>query len=143
VKRLELARIRVCDRCGRGTAELRTESGEMVPVALDPVRARQLRGRDSDAARTLTDVALEAIGAGGATVSEVVIEVSEGRLGGLVSLVRNGDPDVVACTAEEAVALAVRGAVKIYATDDSLAHASARLAKPARHGGAGGPETVH
>jgi len=115
----------------------------MVPVALDPVRARQLRCQGSDAGRTLTDVTLEAIGAGGATVSEVVIEVSEGRLGGLVSLVRDGDPDVVACTAEEAVALAVRGAVKMYATDAALAHASARPAKPARHGGAGGPETVH
>jgi len=142
VERLELTRIRVCDRCGRGSAELRAPSGATVVVTLDPVRARQLRDRKADDGRTLTDVALEAIQASGAAVSEVVLDVSAERLGGLVSLVRDGDSNVVACTAEEAVALAVRGGIRIYATAEALAHASARSAKAAPNGGAGG-ETIH
>jgi len=143
VERLELTRIRVCDRCGRGSADLRAASGVNVVVTLDPVRARQLRDRKADDGRTLTDVVLEAIEASGATVSEVVLDVSVDRLGGLVSLVRDGDSDVVVCTAEEAVALAVRGDFRIYATAEALAHASASPAKAAPHGGAGGPETMH
>jgi hypothetical protein len=143
VERLELTRIRVCDRCGRGSAELRAASGASIVVTLDPVRARQLRDRKSDDGRTLTEVLLEAIQASGAAVSEVVLDVSAERLGGLVSLIRDGDSDVVGCTAEEAVALAVRGDLRIYATAEALAHAAARPAKAAPHGGAGGPETIH
>ena len=143
VERLELTRIRVCERCGRGSAELRAASGATVVVTLDPVRARQLRDRKGDDGHTLTDVLLEAVQASGTSVSEVVLDVTGERLGGLVSLVHDGESDVVACTAEEAVALAVRGGVRIYATAEALAHASARPAKAAPHGGAGGPETMH
>lgn len=143
VERLELTRIRVCDRCGRGSAELRAAGGATIVVTLDPVRARQLRDRKTDDGRTLTDVVLDALQASGASVSEVVLDVSAERLGGLVSLVHDGESDVIACTAEEAVALAVRGDVRIYATAEALAHASAKPAKLAPHGGAGGPETMH
>jgi len=108
-------------------------------VTLDPVRARQLRDPKTDDGRTLTDVALAALAASGASVSEVVLDVSAGRLGGLVSLVHDGESEVVACTAEEAVALVVRGDLRIYATDEALAYASARPTKA----GAGGSETMH
>jgi hypothetical protein len=40
----------------------------------------------------------------------------------------------------EGVALAVRGKLKIYATDEALAHRNARAAKP---GPESGPDTVH
>jgi hypothetical protein len=134
VKRLELGRIRVCDRCGRGAAELRGADGEKLVVTLDPVRARQLAGPEE---RCLTDVVLERFAATGAEVSEVVLDVIDGRLGALVSLVGEREPEVVACTAEEAVALFVRGAVKLYATDDALAHGTARSTSPTR------PDTIH
>jgi hypothetical protein len=144
VKRLELARIRVCGRCGRGGAELRGGDGELLVVPLDAVRARQLsEARTSDEARSLTDVVLEQLRAGGVVASEIVVDAAEGRLRALLSLLREEGPDVVVCTADEGVALAVRGGLKIYATDEALAYATARSAKRERQGGAGGPDTIH
>ena len=129
VKRLQLERIRVCDRCGRGSAELCGADGEKLVVTLDAVRARQLAGPTrGDEIRCLTDVVLERLGDTGAQLSEVVLDVLDGRLGALVSLVGEREPEIVACTAQEGVALAVRGGVKLYATDDALAHGVARQA---------------
>jgi hypothetical protein len=142
VKRLELARIRVCGRCGRGGAELRGADCEKLVVPLDAVRARQLSeaGRDDD--RSLTELVLEQLAASGAVASEVVLDASDGRLCAFLSLVRpeDAEPEVVACTAEEGVALAIRGALKLYATEEALAQA-ARSAKPER--GTGGSDTIH
>jgi hypothetical protein len=144
VKRLELVRIRVCSRCGRGGAELRAAAGEeRLVVPLDPIRARQLSGAPiAEDVRSLTDLLVERL-AVGARPSEVVLDVTEGRLCGFLSLLAEGDAEgeVVACTAEEAVALAVRGAVALYATDEALARGT--TASPERRGGAGGPDTVH
>ena len=138
VKRLEVGRIRVCERCGRGAAELRGDDGEKLVVTLDPIRARQLAGpADGEEARCLTDVVLDRFAATGAEVSEVVLDVLDGRLGALVSLVGEREPEIVACTAEEGVALAVRGAVKLYATEDALAHGVVRPTNPSR------PQTIH
>jgi hypothetical protein len=143
VKRLELAKIRVCDRCGRGGAELRGEEGEVIVVPLDPVRARQLRTSDTDDVRPLTDLVLAELRANGCEPREVVIDVLAGRLRALLSVVRAAENDVVECTAEEGVALAVRGNLRLYATDEAVAHATARAAKKEKHGGTGGPETLH
>jgi len=138
VKRLAVGAIRVCARCGRGTAELRGDDGEKLVVSLDPIRARQLaRPADDDEARCLTDLVLERLAATGAEVSEVVLDVLDGRLGGLVSLVGEREPEIVACTAEEAVAFAVRGGVRLYATDEALAHGLARSPGSSR------TDTVH
>jgi hypothetical protein len=139
VKRLELARIRVCGRCGRGGAELRGENDERLVVPLDAVRARQLAdaGRSEDV-RSLTDLVLAELAAAGVEAREVVLDVADGRLRAFLSFVRADEPDVVGCTAEEGVALALRGGLRLYATDEALAHAVADRPKPA-----GGPETVH
>jgi hypothetical protein len=136
VKRLELARIRVCSRCGKGRAELRTADGDRLVVPLDPIRARELsEAGASDELRSLTDYVLEHLGSG--RIGEIVLDIANGRLRALVSLVRD-DAEVLACTAEEGVALAIRGSLRLYATDEALAHGAA--AKAARHGG---PDTVH
>jgi hypothetical protein len=143
VKRLELARIRVCPRCGRGDAELRPVSGDadrVVTVRLDPVRVRQLAGHaPADGLRPLVDVVLDRLVADGARVAEVVLDVLDGRLRGLLSLVRSGETDVVECTAEEGVALAVRGGIRLYATDEALA--APKRDRPVRPDG--GPDTLH
>ena len=139
VKRLELVRIRVCNRCGRGGAELRGEGGERLVVPLDPVRARQLAdaGREEDV-RSFTDLVLEQLAAAGVEAREVVLDVADGRLRALLSFVRADETDVVGCTADEGVALALRGGLRLYATDEALAHAAADRPKAA-----GGPDTVH
>jgi len=139
VKRLGLVRIRVCSRCGRGGAELRGEDGERLVVPLDAVRARQLAnaGREEDM-RSFTDLVLEQLAAAGVEAREVVLDVAEGRLCALLSFVRTGDTDVVGCTAEEGVALALRGGLRLYATAEALAHAAVDRPKAAR-----GPDTVH
>jgi hypothetical protein len=143
VKRLELARIRVCGRCGRGAAELGTPDGDRVVVPLDAVRARQLSGGDrSEELRSLTDFVLEQLGP--RHIGEIVLDVDDGRMRALVSLVGEGDPEtqpeILACTAEEGVALSIRGSLRLYATDEALAHAAARGSRAPRHGG---PDTVH
>ena len=141
MRRLELKRIRVCTRCGRGNAELTGDAGARLLVRLDAVRVRELEGRAADALRSLPDVVLEQLAAGGGRVSEVVLDTTDGTLRGLVSLERDGESEVVACTAEEAVTLAVRGSLRLYATDEALAHAAP--GKADQHGGAGGPDTLH
>ena len=137
VKRLELSRIRVCGRCGRGAAELRSDDGDRLVVPLDPMRARELSeaGRP-DGLRSLTDFVLDRLGSD--RVGEVVLELESGRLRALLSLVRDDGSEILACTAEEGVALALRGGVQLYATDDALAHGDRSMA--ARDGG---PDTVH
>ena len=139
VKRLELVRIRVCNRCGRGGAELRGEDGERLVVPLDPVRTRQLAdaGREEDV-RSFTDLVLEQLAAAGVEAREVVLDVADGRLRALLSFVHADETDVVGCTADEGVALALRGGLRLYATDEALAHAAADRPKAA-----GGPDTVH
>ena len=140
MKRLELARIRVCSRCGKGGAEMQTAEGDRLVVPLDAARARQLSGPDaSDDVRWLTDFVLDHLAPRRA--GEIVFDVVGGRLRALLSLLREGEePEVLACTAEEGVALSVRGDLRLYATDDALAYAAARAARAPRHGG---PDTVH
>jgi hypothetical protein len=137
VQRLELVRIRVCKRCGRGNAELRGDGGAELVVRVDAVRVRELQGV-ADEMRSLTDVLLEQLAGAGFEASEVVLDTVDGRLRGLVSLLRDEEVEVVGCTAEEALTLAVRGSVRLYATDEAVAHAA-----PGRRDASGGPDTVH
>lgn len=140
MRRLELAAIKVCSKCGRGRAELRSDQGDVVSVALDPVRARELAGTAADdELKTLTEVFLQQLGASPLVPREVVLDLVDGRLRGLLSVGGGEQTDVIACTAEEAVALVVRGGLKLYASAEALAHATATRGRPDRHG----PETVH
>ena len=144
MKRLELVRVRLCQRCGRGRAELRCEDGRALTVPLDPARARELSdARPVDDVRPFADLALAELGAAGLVASEVVLDVAHGHLRALVSLVRGGEPEVVACTAQEGVGLAVRGALRLYATDEALAHAAPRPDEHEGPSGPGGSETLH
>jgi hypothetical protein len=140
VTRLELERIRVCDRCGRGKADLRGGQAERLTVPLDPARARQLtRTPAADDLRTLTEVVLERFTADGFVLREVVLDLVDGRLGGLLTLARGDESDVVACTPGEGIALAIRGGLKLYASAEALAQASSGPSARDRRG----PETVH
>lgn len=141
MKRLELARVRICNRCGRGRAELRSGGGELLVVPLDPIRARQLRETPADV-RSLTDLVLEQLRANGLEPGEVVLDVVDGKLHSLLSVARADEHEVVACTADEGVALAVRGGLQLYATDEALAHAAARAGRAEPRGGQG-PDTIH
>jgi len=144
MKRLELTQVRVRQRCGRGRAELRSEDGRGLTVPLDPVRARELSGaRAVDDVRSFGDFALAELGASGRVASEVVLDVAHGHLRGLVSLLRGNEVDVVACTAQEGADLAVRGALRLYATDEALAHAAPQADEHEGPSGPGGPETLH
>lgn len=110
-------------------------------MALDPVRARELTRKPAqDDLRTLIEVVLERFEAGELEPREVVLDVVDGRLQGLLTLARTGDDsDVIACTPEEGVALAVRAGLKLYASDEALALANSRPGPRDRRG----PETVH
>lgn len=141
VKRLELTRIRTCKRCGRGSAEFASADGDRLVVPLDPVRTRQLTGGAiAGDVPSLTDVVLERLAAANVVPSEIVLDIVDGKLCGLVSL-GGTDRDVVACTADEAVALALRGDIRLYASEDALA--ATRPAAPERAGGTGGTGTIH
>ena len=132
VKPLDLVHIRVCGRCCRGGAEFRTADGDKVAVPLDAIRTRQLsEADDARDVRSFTEVVLEALATAKIAVSEVVLDLSDGRLGALVSLAGPEEPEVVRCSADEAVALALRGGVRVYATDEALAHAGNGSGKPA------------
>lgn len=142
VKRLELSRIRVCQRCGRSSAELRSRDGSVIVVPVDAVRARELEDRASPhGLESLTDLVLGQLAASGRAPAEVLLDVLDGRLRALLSLPAREEPDIVGCTPEEGLALAVRGRLPLYATDEAFAHAAARSAKHDR--GTGGADTLH
>jgi hypothetical protein len=143
VKRLELTRVRLCQRCGRGGAELRSGDGRVIVVPMDGARARGLEddAGTSDGLESLTDLVLGQLAATGRAPTEIVLDVLDGRLRALLSLPARDGPRVVGCTPEEGVALAVRGRIPLYATDEALAHAAARAARHER--GSGGADTLH
>ena len=132
VKRLELTQVRICQRCGRGKAQLTASDGAILSVPLDPIRARALANRTGDL-RPLADVVLEGLTAAGTAIKEVVLDVDDGALRALLSL---ADADVVTCPAQDGVELAVRGDLALYATDEAMAHSTGRP-------GARDPETIH
>ena len=122
VKRLELARVRVCQRCGRGRAELEGTDGAALAIPLDPLRAHELqRQNEADDVPWMSGVTLGLIRASGGTVREVVLDTDARGLRALVSISRGDDTEVVACTPQEGVGLAARGALPLYATEDALA----------------------
>jgi len=140
VKRLEVAGVRVCQRCGRGRAELRSEDGSTLAIGLDPGRTRDIQPNGGESVQSLTDLILEQFAG---VAREVVLDVVDGHLSALLSLTRDGVSDVVACTPQEGLALAVRGELKLYATDEALARGATETAKVEQGGGPGGPDTLH
>src|SRR5437867_7965422 len=97
VTRLELVRIRQCNRCGRGGAELHAEDGSVLIVPLDGARTRELAGAGTvDDLRSLTDLVLEQLDAAGSLPREIVLDLVDGRLRALLSFERAGEADVVA-----------------------------------------------
>lgn len=117
---LELKRIRACPRCGRGVAELETPGRGIVRVILDAVRVRELSGGDDDPP-PVSRVLLAALERAGTPATEVVLDLVPEGLRGLVTLGGGPDGEVFACTAQEALSLAVRGGLRVYATDEALA----------------------
>ncbi len=133
VRRLELKRVRVCGRCGRGRAELEGADGARIEVSLDAPRARELSG-EPDVVRSLGAAVLAGFAENGTTLGEVVLDRGPAGLRALLAIARAGERDVVACSAQEGVELAVRAGVALYATDQALAldAGAARVSAP-RH----------
>jgi hypothetical protein len=141
VKRLDLGGIRTCRRCGRCTVELRAGDAVVLLVPVDPVRVPVLSGGSTDV-RSLAEVTLEKLASGGLSPREVVLDAQDGHLAGFVSLGDGPEPEVVGCTAGEALTLVVAGKLPLYATDEALAYGAARSGRAHRHG-SGGRDTVH
>ena len=136
VTRLELSGIRTCTRCGRGRAELTASDGRTLTVSLDAVRARELTGGTAESGvQPLTQVVLVQLTAAGLVPKEIVFDTAAGALRALLSVVRGEDVDVIACTPQEGLGLAVRGSLGLYATDEALAQVTVAH-EP-------GPETLH
>jgi hypothetical protein len=122
VKRLQLARVRICQQCGRGRAELEAIGGGALTVPLDPVRAHELeRPSDAEDVQWLSTLILGLVRASGAKLREVVLDTDGHGLRALVSVGRGEETDVVACTPQEGVGLAARAGIPLYATDDAFA----------------------
>ena len=138
VQRLELVRVHVCQRCGRGRAELASGDGVVLSVPLDAAHAREMSAgpTKADEVRWLSELILAHMAATGAEPKEVVFDLDAGRLRSLVSFLRAGEPDVVAASPQEGLGLAVRGSLALYATDEALVQATTRAA-------ARGSDTVH
>jgi hypothetical protein len=121
VKRLQLARVRICQRCGRGRAELESACGASLAIPLDPLRAHELeRQGEADDVPWLSALVLGLLTAGGGTIREVVLDTDTRGLRALMSISRGEETHVVACTAQEGVGLAARGDIPLYATADAL-----------------------
>jgi hypothetical protein len=130
VKRLELKRVRVCGRCGRGRAELESPTGDRLVVSLDATRARTLErlagagagdASTNPPARTVADFLLAEVARSGGRATDVVFDKGLEGLRALLAVQRGDDTEVLACTAEEGLELAVCGRLPLYADDDVLA----------------------
>ena len=121
VKRLQLARVRVCERCGRGRAELEGADGAVLAIPLDPVRAHELEKPGESDVPWLSAVVHALVKATGGTLRDVVLDADARGLRALLSIARGNDMEVVACTPQEGIGLAVRGGLPLYATSDALA----------------------
>lgn len=111
-------RVRVCKKCGRGKAELAADGGATLTIPLDAARAREISTEPgAHEMRSLAELVLEKL----AEAREVVLDVEDGVLRALLSFGRGGDVDVVFCPPQEGLGLAVRGKLKLYATDEALA----------------------
>jgi hypothetical protein len=136
VKSVELSAVRICGRCGRGRAELAAADGATLSVPLDPVCARDLAGSGRTDVPPLDVLMLAGLDAAGVALREVVLDVDAGVLRGLVTYARGDAVDVAGCAPQEAVRLAVRRGLRLYATDEAFTQAAARP-------GTGGSETLH
>jgi hypothetical protein len=134
MRRLEMLRVRRCQRCGRGRAELGSDDGAVLTVPLDPPRAEELVARDAaDETPRLAAVVLDLLAKDGWTVRDVVLDTAAHGLQALVTRTRADEVEVIAATAQEGVSLAVRGTLPMYATDEALAPA-AESSDPGDHG---------
>ena len=136
VKRLELARVRICQRCSRGRAELVTDDGATLAIPLDAARTHELAQHD-DAADVpwLSAVVLGLVAREGGRVRDVVLDTAPNGLRALVTIARGAESQIIACTPQEGIGLALRATAPLLATSEALA-----LAVPAD---AGGRETIH
>ena len=133
MERLELKRVRVCTRCGRGRAELEGVGGHRLVVPLDAPRAQVLErlaapaptgddrvAPEAEATRNLADFVLAQLHGAGAHPTEVVLDHGPAGLRALLSFQHRDASDVLACTAQEGVELAVRAGLALYASDEAL-----------------------
>src|SRR5688500_1848838 len=125
VKRLDLADIRICRRGGRGRANLLSGDGDAVAIPLDPARARVLSAATTDAdLGWLSQLVMERLAQDGHALAEIVLDLDGQALRALISCTRGGELEVLACTPQEGVELAMRSGVPLYATAEALAHAT-------------------
>lgn len=117
MKRLELQEVRICKKCGRGRALLLSDDDDSLSIPLDPVRARRLAGERDDV-RCLGDFLIDHLREGGIPPTDVVLDRVPAGLRALVSLRRGEEIDVLSCTAQEGLEIALRGDLHLYATAD-------------------------
>jgi hypothetical protein len=120
-------------------------------VPLDPPRAQALERLTAPApsadgpvdaegrsTRTLADFVLAQLGGAGARPTDVVLDHGPAGLHALLSFEHADASDVIACTAQEGVELAVRGGLALYGSDEALGREEA---DPENR--AGRPPTLH
>ena len=112
-------------------------------VPLDPPRASALErlapsdGGSGAPTGTLAEFVLTQLGRSGACPTDVVLDHGPAGLRAVLSFRRGDATDVLICTAQEGVELAVRGGLSMYADDDALTCDGRQPAEPA------GRHTVH
>lgn len=115
---------------------LLSDDDDSLSIPLDPVRARRLTGERDDV-RCLGDFLLDHLREGGIPPTDVVLDRAPAGLLALVSIRRGDEIDVLSCTAQEGVEIALRGDLQLYATADVFTSTPARV--PERDPG----ETLH
>ena len=91
-------------------------------VRLNPTRARRLLdNEETDDVEWLTHVLLEGALASGHRVRDVVYDVEDSTLRGLLTYERDGELHVLACAPEEALEVTMHIEVPSYATEEALA----------------------
>jgi hypothetical protein len=121
VQRLELTRVRACERCGRGRADLTAGTGDVLTIALDPAAVAELQGSQAETdVAWLSSFVVERSRAHGESLREVVLDEGPNGLRGLLTVSRGDATDVLACSPDQALTLAMRATLPLYATAEAL-----------------------
>lgn len=122
MKRLALAGLKTCESCHRAVAYLMSEDGEhTLGIALDAIKAREISSKCQEPGQEkfLTDLLLQLLASSSHVPREIVLDLHEK---GFLYTRLDITTEILSCSLQDGVGLAVAAGIPIYATEGVFQH---------------------